>query len=108
MTSPITAASAAASTEAAAGQTTGKQSTASSTITDQSTFLKLLVAQLKNQDPMNPADGMEFVSQLAQFSQLEQTLGIRQDIEAIRESLEGLVETSQSAKTEAASSTSKS
>jgi len=35
-------------------------------------FLKLLVAQLEHQDPLNPADPTEFTAQLAQFGQLEQ------------------------------------
>ncbi len=35
-------------------------------------FLQMLVAQLKNQDPLNPMDGTAFVAQLAQFSSLEQ------------------------------------
>lgn len=34
-------------------------------------FLKLLVTQLENQDPLNPTDNTEFVAQLAQFSSLE-------------------------------------
>jgi flagellar basal-body rod modification protein FlgD len=45
-------------------------------------FLQLLVAQLKNQDPLSPTDSTQFVSQLAQFSELEQVIGIRGDIEA--------------------------
>jgi len=52
-------------------------------------FLKLLVAQIRNQNPMNPADGMEFLSELAQFSQLEQTMEMRSELEAIREALAG-------------------
>jgi flagellar basal-body rod modification protein FlgD len=44
-------------------------------------FLQLLVAQLKNQDPLSPTDSTQFVAQLAQFSELEQVIGIRGDIE---------------------------
>jgi flagellar basal-body rod modification protein FlgD len=36
-------------------------------------FLKLLVGQLKNQDPMNPSSDTDFIGQMTQFSQLEQT-----------------------------------
>lgn len=49
------------------------------------TFMTLLVAQLKNQDPTQPADGMQFVTQLAQFSSLEQSVAMRQDISSIKD-----------------------
>lgn len=39
-------------------------------------FLSLLVAQLKNQDPLNPDDPTQFTAQLAQFSQLEQLFNL--------------------------------
>jgi flagellar basal-body rod modification protein FlgD len=50
----------------------------------ENTFLQLLVAQLKNQDPLNPQDGTQFVAQLAQFSGLEQNIQMRQDLDAIK------------------------
>ncbi|MGA9747255.1 MAG: flagellar hook capping FlgD N-terminal domain-containing protein [Nocardioides sp.] len=43
----------------------------SSTQMDKDLFLKLMVAQLKNQDPMNPQDSAEFLAQTAQFTSLE-------------------------------------
>lgn len=39
-------------------------------------FLKLMIAQLKNQDPLNPMDGTEYAAQLAQFSSLEQLINL--------------------------------
>jgi flagellar basal-body rod modification protein FlgD len=51
-------------------------------------FLKLLVAQIKNQDPLNPADGVQYVAQLAQFTQLEQSLSMSSDLHSIRTTLE--------------------
>lgn len=44
---------------------------ASKSVADQDTFLKLLVAQLKYQDPSNPADSTQFLAQTAQFTQVE-------------------------------------
>lgn len=44
---------------------------ASSTQIDRDMFLKLMVTQLKNQDPMNPTDSAEFLAQTAQFTSLE-------------------------------------
>lgn len=46
-------------------------------------FMTLLVAQLKNQDPLAPQDGAAFVAQLAQFNSLDQLVGIRQSIEQL-------------------------
>ncbi len=43
-------------------------------------FLMLLVAQLQNQDPMNPQDATEFTAQLAQFSSLEQLTNINENL----------------------------
>ncbi|MEC9490003.1 MAG: flagellar hook capping FlgD N-terminal domain-containing protein [Halanaerobiales bacterium] len=37
----------------------------------QDTFFKLLITQLRNQDPLNPMEDSEFVSQMAEFSALE-------------------------------------
>ena len=46
-------------------------------------FLNLLVAQIKNQDPLNPTDSVQFLTQLSQFTQTEQTLGMREDLKQI-------------------------
>jgi flagellar basal-body rod modification protein FlgD len=50
----------------------------------QDDFLKLLVAQLSAQDPMNPQRDTEFVAQMAQFSALEQTRAMQSDIAGLR------------------------
>jgi flagellar basal-body rod modification protein FlgD len=47
---------------------------------DKTEFLELLVAQLKNQDPMNPIDNQDFIAQLATFSSLEQLISINQAV----------------------------
>jgi flagellar basal-body rod modification protein FlgD len=59
------------------------QSTSTGAITpSKDLFLQLLVAQIKNQDPLNPSDGTQFVAQLAQFSELEQVMAIRGDLDS--------------------------
>ncbi len=83
-----------ATTRAASAPDTPSSSDSSSSpvtkdaLGDRNTFLKLLVAQLKYQNPLNPADGVQFVTQLAQFSSLEQTMQVSQDMSAIRKILE--------------------
>ena len=49
-------------------------------------FLNLLVAQLKGQNPLDPKDGTEFVSQLAQFSSLEELINIRTTLDSFKAS----------------------
>ncbi|SDT85883.1 FlgD immunoglobulin-like domain containing protein [Desulfobacula phenolica] len=49
------------------------------------TFLTMLVAQLQNQDPLNPQDGADFSAQLAQFSQLEQLININESMGGLTE-----------------------
>ena len=55
------------------GTTTDTRSNAQKT---KDMFLKLLVAQMKNQDPTNPASPDQLAAQLAQFSSLEQLIDI--------------------------------
>ena len=48
-------------------------------------FLKLLVEQLKNQDPLEPMDGTDFTAQLAQFSSLEQQSSMNDNLEMLQD-----------------------
>lgn len=50
--------------------------TSKSSALGQEQFLTLLVAQLQNQDPLNPTDATQFTAQLAQYSQLEQLFNL--------------------------------
>ena len=76
-----------ATAQTALSQSTASAATMGDASINKGTFLQLLVAQIKNQNPMNPADGVEFLTQLAQFSQLEQIIQIRQDVETIRKGM---------------------
>lgn len=81
ITNPVTSSSSVASAASKAAST----ATGSGGVADESTFLTLLVAQLKNQDPMSPADSTQFVTQLAQFSSLEQLTNINTNVGAIEQ-----------------------
>lgn len=70
-------------TAASTGATTSTSSSPADQMANEQTFLQLLVAQIKNQDPLQPTDSMQFVTQLAQFSSLEQLIGIRQDLDGM-------------------------
>ena len=76
----------------AAGITSATGSTSSSgssidSMANEQTFLQLLVAQIQNQDPLSPTDSMQFVTQLAQFSSLEQLIGIHQSMNTLTSDL---------------------
>lgn len=53
-------------------------------------FLKLLVAQLKQQDPLKPQDGTEFVTQLSQFSLVEQSVQQSSKLDILSTQMTGL------------------
>lgn len=65
--------------------TTAQNSAATSSVgdLDYSAFLKLLIAQLKNQDPTKPMDSTQFVAQLATFSQVEQSIAANNKLDSL-------------------------
>ena len=60
-----------------------KVETKSKTAVDYDSFLKLLVAQMKNQDPTAPMESTDYVAQLATFSQVEQSVQIKDKLSDI-------------------------
>ncbi len=69
------------STVGSTSDTTAAKSSAAAL--DYDTFLKLLVAQMKNQDPTKPMDSTEYVAQLATFSQVEQTIQMNTRLDSL-------------------------
>jgi flagellar basal-body rod modification protein FlgD len=57
------------------------------------TFLTMLVAQLENQDPLNPMEGTDFSSQLAEFSSLEQLMNLNESMESLAQAFSDSSET---------------
>lgn len=69
-----------------ATDTTRSSSTSSTTTTnsvDYNTFLQLLVAEMKNQDPTNPMDTSQYMSQFAQLSTVEQAMQTNAKLDAL-------------------------
>lgn len=77
--------------QSAAGAATTSATTASTkNVMGKDEFLKMLVAQLKHQDPMNPMDGTAFTAQLAQFSSLEQLQNINTQLTSFTQQQQSL------------------
>jgi len=66
-----------------ASDSSSSRSMLGATAPSEQMFLQLLVAQLQNQDPLNPTDSTQFVSQLAQFTELEQVMALRGDADTL-------------------------
>jgi len=62
---------------------TAGEITSTDALGNETTFLQLLVAQIQNQDPTQPMDSSTFLTQLAEFTQVEQLIGIRQDVQQL-------------------------
>ena len=67
----------------ATDSTTGAAAMKQSTGMNKDDFLKLFIAQLKNQDPLKPQDGTQFIGQLAQLSQVEQAFNTNTNLQRL-------------------------
>lgn len=66
-----------------AGSPPAAATSAAKASVDYQSFLKLLVAEMKNQDPTNPMDSTQYVAQLAAFSQVEQSVQVNAKLDQI-------------------------
>lgn len=74
----------------AAPAATSSAAAGSASLATEQTFLTLLVAQLSNQDPLQPAQGTDFVTQLAQFAQVEQSENQTTQLQTMSTQLSGM------------------
>ncbi|WP_199096875.1 flagellar hook capping FlgD N-terminal domain-containing protein [Dyella sp. ASV21] len=89
------AASSSSSSNAANQSNSSNVSQALSGTMTQADFLKLMTAQLQAQDPTNPVDNSQFVSQMAQFSTLSATQQLDTDLQSFSSNMNAAVQTSQ-------------
>ncbi|MDR7028596.1 flagellar hook assembly protein FlgD [Rhizobium rosettiformans] len=77
VTSTTTTTTTQSTSNSAASQASAKASL------DYDSFLQLLIAQMKNQDPTDPMDASEQIAQLATFSQVEQSIQMNSNLETL-------------------------
>lgn len=77
-------------TGATTSTSASQKNAATDPLTSKNTFLQLLVAQMRNQDPLQPQDGAAYLTQLAQFSSLEQSVQLREEVTSVREAVDAL------------------
>jgi flagellar basal-body rod modification protein FlgD len=70
-------------TSNALNSTSSTSTTSSSNSVDYNTFLQLLIAEMKNQDPTNPTDSSQYMSQFAQLSTVEQATQTNQKLDSL-------------------------
>src|SRR3954468_14262258 len=75
-------------TTAATTATTASSSKKADQVLGKDDFLKLMVAQMKNQDPMNPSDDKDNIAQMAQFSSLEQITNLATATQKLADSMQ--------------------
>lgn len=84
MTNPLAALS------SGANASSTRESSAERPSMDREAFLKLLVAQLSQQDPLKPMEGTEFVQQLSQFALVEQSIAQSSQLSVLSTQVRGL------------------
>ncbi len=70
-------------------QTATSQASDANNPMGENAFLTMLVAQLKNQDPLNPMQGSDFAAQLAQFSSVEQLFNVNDNLKSLQSTVAG-------------------
>lgn len=70
-------------TGGSSSNTSGTSSTQSTPTLNYNDFLQLMIAQLQNQDPLNPTDSSQFMSQIAEFSNVEQGINANSKLDQL-------------------------
>jgi flagellar basal-body rod modification protein FlgD len=74
-------------TQATSSQTTTTPLSSKNREVTKEDFLKLLISQMQNQDPLKPLDNQEFAQQLATFNSLEQLIGVNEKLGSLSDKL---------------------